>query len=187
MEDRNGNGLPDETWYELKGGDDVNPAYQALITRRYSLSYYKIGDETTVNEFNQTIGAIGWVDAKGRTGVMGGGWPSLWGVSGDWVTYTCTLLRDNDDIVSSNYTDLKDWAGYVDVQSSNGNFPSHTFSVAHAMRADGSPAHLSQVKFIKVQTAVFRYGGTFGEISTEIVDATNMDDQSGGFPDPNSN
>jgi hypothetical protein len=40
------------------------------------------------------------------------------------------------------------------------------------------------VKFVKVQTAAFRYGGVFGDVSTEIAVANGLPDQSGGFVIP---
>jgi hypothetical protein len=43
------------------------------------------------------------------------------------------------------------------------------FYVKDAMDAAGNPVTLTNVRFIKAQTAVFRYGGIFGEVSTEIT------------------
>jgi hypothetical protein len=34
MEDKNGNNIPNEMWYELKGRGDKKTAYKNLITRR---------------------------------------------------------------------------------------------------------------------------------------------------------
>jgi hypothetical protein len=43
----------------------------------------------------------------------------------------------------------------------------------------------SSIRFVKVQTAYFNYGGVFGEHSTEIVRSDpGFTDQSGGFPNP---
>jgi hypothetical protein len=78
--------------------------------------------------------------------------------------------------------------GYVD--SLGSTLPAHHpdwawdyFYVSDAVRADGSPANLGAVHFIKVHTGRFKYGGLFGEISTEIYSADYLGQQS-DFPLP---
>jgi hypothetical protein len=180
QEDNNGNGLPDEMWHEVRGGDDDDPAWRDYITRRYAVTYFT--GNGTVNQLGRpphytgtAAAATCWVDSKGRTGILPGGFPSPWGVTGDWVTYTCTLLRDDGDIATGNYNGLSA-SGYVDTIDTV--FPAHK-----AMRADGTSANLSAVQFIKVQTGIFRYGGLFGDISTEVQEADFLGRQS-SFPKP---
>jgi transcription elongation GreA/GreB family factor len=183
--DANGNGFPDETWYELKGGEDEDAFSRALISRRHAISYYRGPD---VPSGSWVFSVVYWVDKKGRSGRMYG-WPSAFGVSdteGTRVTYTGTMLRDTGDIAIPGYDDLPS-VGYVDTAGGSAKFPGSVFNVARdAVKADGSPANLDPtlVRFVKVQTAFFRYGGTFGDVSTEIVKATGLADQSGGFPMP---
>jgi hypothetical protein len=177
QEDRNGNGLPDETWHELRGGDEDDPAWKDRITRRYAVTYFKGSDHSTVNEYGQLIREVYWADSKGRTGMVPGGFPSAWGVAGNWVTYTGTLLRDDGNIATGNYDNLAPMPGYADAIGD-------TFYTSAAMDLAGTPVTLSAVKFIKVQTAVFRYGGLFGDVSTEIKYADFLGTQS-LFPDPN--
>jgi hypothetical protein len=170
QEDKNGNGLPDEMWHELRGGDDDDSAWRDKITRRYAVSYFKTPDSGTINEYGQLIRKVYWADSKGRTGKIPGGFPSPWGVVGDWVTYTCTLLRDNGQIATGSYNDLIA-TGYVDAATVD-------FFVNKAMGADGAPVTLTAVKFIKVQTGIFRYGGLYGDVSTEIQYADFLGTQS---------
>ncbi|MDR0597219.1 MAG: hypothetical protein LBG14_01785 [Treponema sp.] len=178
QEDNNGNGLPDETWYELPGGDDDDPYQKNRITRRYAITWFR-GDGTVEQHRSQSNRnrVSYWVDSKGRTGMLDpGAFPgSEWGVTGNWVAYTCTLLRDDGNIGTSNYSDLVA-EYYVDASYT-------TFPVSKAMRADGTPANLTAVKFIKVQTARFRYGGIFGEVSTEVKYADGLGYLT-DFPDP---
>jgi hypothetical protein len=176
QEDRNGNGLPDEMWYEVRGGDDDDPAWKNAITRRYAITYVKGSEYGTVNQYDQIIREVYWADSRGRSGMIPGGFPRLWGVVGDWVTYTTTLLRDDGNIAVSNYSGLVPMPGYVDAL---GNI----FSIDKAMKADGIPVTLSAVSFIKVQTSVFRYGGNFGDVSTEIQSADYLGVQT-DFPMP---
>ncbi|MDR2377116.1 MAG: bacterial Ig-like domain-containing protein [Treponema sp.] len=184
QEDNNGNNSPDEMWYELKGGDDGNAAYKDLIRRRYAITYFNSGGEGQANDYGQTIRTICWADAKGRTGLIPGGWSGVWGVTGDWVSYTGTLLRDNGKICNNQYPNLDDSWGYVDACNLGAAAENRTkFFIKDAMRADGSPLTLSKVRFIKVQSAVLYYGGIFGEVSTEINTADFLGSQT-DFPDP---
>jgi hypothetical protein len=176
QEDNNGNGLPDEMWYELRGGDDDDSVWKNYITRRYAVTYFKGSDYGTTNEYGQYITEVYWADSRGRTGMIPGGFPHKWGVVGDKSTYTCTLLRDNGRIATSDYGGLLPMPGYVDALGVD-------FSVNKAMRADGTPITLTAVKFIKVQTGVFRYGGLYGDVSTEIQYADFLGTQS-WFPKP---
>jgi hypothetical protein len=177
QEDKNGNNIPDEMWYELKGGDEYPghlETYGRQITRNYSLTYVKGTDEPIINGYDQKIRTIYWADCRGRSGQMRGGWSSPWGVSGDWVTFTGTLLRDTGDISTGQYNGLEEMGGYVDCYGWGkwwSNNPRERFYITDAIRADGKPANLNEVRFVKVQTAVFRYGGIFGDISTEIAGA----------------
>jgi hypothetical protein len=160
QEDRNGNGLPDETWYELKGGDEDDPAWKGKITRRYAVRYFNAGGGGAVNEYGQTLREVYWTDSKGRGGYLPGGWPSDFGVTGNWVTYTLTLLRDNGNIDTGAYGYYPMY-GYVDAVA-------ETFYIKDAMDITGSSVNLQAVRFLKVQTSVFHYGGSFGDVSTEI-------------------
>jgi hypothetical protein len=178
QEDRNGNGLPDETWYELKGGDDSDPAWKDKITRRYALRYFNAAGGETVNEHGQTIQELYWTDSKGRSGYLPGAFPSDWGVTGDWVTYTLTLLRDTGNIDTGNYGGLTtNVPGYVDALGD-------TFFTSAAMDITGNPVTLKAVRFLRVQTSIFCYGGSFGDVSTEIKSADFLGKLT-DFPDPN--
>jgi hypothetical protein len=172
QEDNNGNGLPDETWYELYGSDDFN-SWKSQITRRFAITYVKCPDSTeNVNTFAQTVRDVYWADAKGRAGMMRAGWPVSWGVPGDRVTYTGTLLRDDParNPWSARYPlDGFDY-GYADTYCrQQGRYGK--FRVTDARRADGSPVTLTNVRFIKVQTGIFMYGGSVGDVSTEVYSA----------------
>ena len=105
QEDRNGNNLPDEVWY----GPAASGAWgeDAGLSHRYSVTFFKHGDAGVVNEYGQTIREIYWVDCRGRTGEIPGGWPWESGVSnasGAWVTYTGTLVWDDGVVKSADYT-----------------------------------------------------------------------------------
>jgi hypothetical protein len=183
QDDRNGNGIPDEMWYELTGSDEHNSLTKPYITRRYAIKWFRQTGDWVDNEYGQILRCICWVDSKGRAGVMASGWPTDWGVSGDWVSYTGTVIRNGQGSSLDAGIDFpRGLAGYVDCFN-NGD-QSYVFSKDVAIRADGSPANLASIRFVKVQTGYFYYGGAVGEHSTEIVSATGLNDQSGGFPNP---
>jgi hypothetical protein len=186
--DENQNGLPDDTWYELKGSDDEDPRYSSMISRRYAVTWFDLGDEGTENEYGQLIQSLCWVDSRGRSDFFGGGWPSVWGVSAPKVTFSGTMLRDDGEPIygyDSFFIPDVDW-GYVDggylSRESNADL-NGKFFVSNAMQRDGSPANLPWIDFIKVQTAIFSYGSGFGEISTEIYSADGLGVQT-DFPLP---
>jgi hypothetical protein len=187
QEDRNGNNLPDETWYELKGSDDDDPRYKDLISRRHAVAWFKTGYSVhTANNGYAGITAINgvyWVDSSGRAAFMGpSGWASQWGVTGNQVTYTCTRIR-NDGVVH-RFASSNDFGGYVDSVQYGKWVPHGWFYISDAIRADGASVTLTAVRFVKVQTAYLGYGNPFWDVSTEIVSGTDLPDQSNGFPMP---
>ena len=86
MQDENGNGLPDDTWYELKGSHTLLPQTR----RRYAVTYVRESS------------AVSWKDNYGGIGTLGG-WPA--GAPSP-MTFVGTGLP-------GPYTQV--WSGYVDV------------------------------------------------------------------------
>jgi hypothetical protein len=167
QEDLNGNNEPDEVWYEAHGAPSTA---NTPITRRYSVTFFKADDTSSPsqNTYGQIIRDIYWADCKGRAGKIHGGWPYKYGApnyDGAKVTYTCTLFSDDDRINVKGVGDFKLPANvpFVDY------YPPEKFPISSAVAADGSPVKLTNVRFVKVHTAVFQIGdSSFGEISTEI-------------------
>ncbi|MEA4918276.1 PKD-like domain-containing protein [Proteiniphilum sp.] len=157
MQDENGNGLPDDMWYELKGS--VYGTKQHIA--RYALTYFRPkGNE------------IFWVDNLGNTGAgsaLSGGitkYPNF--VPGDRVTFVGTCLQSTMNeggiITNPGY----DW-GYVDnVNSRTG------FYIEDAVQADGTPANLKYIDFVKVHTGMNVDAKILGEVSTETSAAFDL-------------
>jgi hypothetical protein len=172
--DDNRDGIPNDTWYEIPGSDDDNPTLKARIIRSFGLHYILMPGFT--NSFGQTFGQPPfdlkcWVDNKGRIGDMQLGWPSGWGVSGAdhaWLELSGTRLRGDPGAVEGG-PDAPFGNGYVD----SGYLLE--FSVSNAMKADGTPANLPYIDFVRVQTGAFYYGtGVAGDLSTEIGGAEGL-------------
>jgi hypothetical protein len=158
-QDDNGNGLPDDTWYELKGSEHGNPN----TIQCYAVTYYKpTGDKGPV-----------WIDNQGNSGAFPDrtyydvpqGYP--YHAGGDYVTLTGTRLPRNVDfggdsggIISNPEFD----GGYVDN-------PGKYFRIEDAVQADGTAINLKYVDFVKVHTGQNAMAGILGEVSTETSPA----------------
>jgi hypothetical protein len=108
------------------------------VTRRYAVTYSKN---------NRT-----WEDNLGNSGTLGIGQAYPSGYPSE-MTLVGTLL--------TRFTSGENLRGYVDILAD-------TFDIAKAIHADGTPASLDHIDFVRVQTAEHVYDSTFGEFSTEI-------------------
>lgn len=173
MRDENGNGLPDDTWYELKGSEYGKPE----TLQNYSVTYYRPeGDRRPVK----------WRDSEGEEGEIDflrlhnqDSYYPAW-IKEDSYTLTGTRLKarnvQNDNGTWTNHP--FDW-GYADNYSptdrltggSEAGIMSSTnhFRISDAVTADGEPANLKFIDFVKVQTAVNAKSGALGECSTEVI------------------
>jgi hypothetical protein len=179
QEDRNNNGIPDEMWYELKGSHDSVPGG---LHRRYAVTYIDTSVETTTIDTK----LIYWMDAWGRAGTWDSKWHTSWPSR---ITFTSTLLGAETGRTPGSLLGSSLW-GYVDISGpSSGHGPPgdihkpYEFPIHRAIRADGSSVALTDVRFIKVHTAVFERTQLFGDKSTEIYSADFLGQQT-DFPLP---
>lgn len=181
-EDVNGNGLPDDPWYELAGSE-----YSKETTlKNYRLTYhtpaadhvadpdpdYKyITDRTYIRwESNNTDQPSGYVMRNSYHSQSY--WP-------EWLD--AQTLEFDGTKLADNYIDLNgdgtyfvqlfsDW-GYAD------NLPNTEdkgFNIEWAVDADGNPVKLDKINFVKVYTGVNQYCGWLGESSTEVAGAEDL-------------
>lgn len=161
MQDTNGDGLPNDTWYELKGSE-----YDRSDTG-YEITYLRPEQPGT---------DIAWRDNRGGEGVVARNghhtqesYFPAW-VGSDALTFSGTLLPSN--ITESGdglYVMVSFGWGYADNASSRDLIGGvNCLRIANAVTADGEPANLTQVDFIKVQTGVNDARPLIGEISTEV-------------------
>ncbi|MCD7935224.1 MAG: cell surface protein [Tannerellaceae bacterium] len=164
MQDTNGNGLPDDEWYELKGSE--------------------YGKEETIQEYYATYTRpsvpglpIYWKDNQGNYGAIEVGYYNhdfypTW-VKEDQYTLYGTCLKHKTSLVNGLWVNGSfDW-GYADNVGmdilEDGN---NHFRISDAVHLDGSPANLQFIDFVKVQTGVNVTAGILGEVSTEVFDFT---------------
>jgi hypothetical protein len=112
--------------------------------RRYAVTYLRPTGTNTGGT---------WIDNLGGSGVYFKHFPPQF--SGD-LTFAGTKLDVDYRI---------DYPDYVDTVSAS------KFDISDAIQADGSPATLQYIDFVKIQCAVLEEAGIFGEISTEVVTA----------------
>ncbi|MCM1504578.1 MAG: cell surface protein [Muribaculum sp.] len=179
--DTNGNGLPDDEWYELAGSDYSNPS-----TRHgYSITYHApdpnreiVGDEDgNLNDLHY----IKWIDSSGATGYM----PKNIFHSQDYypkwveeksITLQGTCLPENGIDVSGygSYYILYSFGwGYVD-NHPNDYADLNSFNIDHAVDSRGNHVDLPGADFIRVYTGVNQYCGWLGETSTELCRAQDL-------------
>ncbi len=157
MADVNGNGLPDDTWYELKG-----EAYEDEVAG-FAVTYTR----TDVN------GDIQWLADDGSEGTI----PHIdsfhsqpyfpqW-IKSDAITFQGKRLPDNGVYNSSTGRfDLYCLLGYAD--SFPDTDPRSALDIDSAVDAEGAQVTLRCIDFIRVTTAVLQVNGPLGECSTEI-------------------
>lgn len=174
MQDENGNGKPDDTWYELKG---CETGAEGTI-QNYSVTYYR---PTEVGA------AVKWEDSLGEEGEISRV-PShkqdyyypAW-IEEDSYTLSGTRLEARNYDKSGNGTmwinPPYEW-GYADNasdidrlidgdNSSAAAVPNH-FRISDAIDSKGKKVELEYIDFVKVQTALNAQSGWLGELSTEV-------------------
>lgn len=174
MQDENGNGLPDDNWYELKGSETGKPG----TVQDYEVTYYR----PSVPKSNTL-----WTDNFGKKGEIDWlGFHQQDYYYPNWVkenTYTlrgtCLESRTEDQSGQGTYWVNKefDW-GYVDNFSPidrltddinyNASANANHFKIKNARTFDGKDIHLEYIDFIKVQTGLNVKAGWLGENSTEV-------------------
>lgn len=164
--DENGNGQPDDTWYEIAG----SAMYDSGTVRKYSVAYF-LPDSISSD--------IPWKDNRGNKGCIRRSsfhvqptYFPLW-LSTDSLCFTGTRLPDNarwEENASGGGQWILfsfDW-GYAD-NHSNMNDGSN-IDLDWAVDSLGHPVHLESVDFIKVVCALNQQlGNGVGESSTEFA------------------
>lgn len=174
MQDENGNGLPDDNWYELKGSETGKPE----TIQDYEVTYFR----TFIPKGNTQ-----WIDNNGNKGTIDWlGFHLQPFYYPNWVkenSYTLrgTLLKSRTYDQSGNGTywvnPSFDW-GYadnfspIDRLTGDDNYNaapnSNHFKISNAITHDTKPIHLKYIDFIKVQTGLNTKAGWLGENSTEV-------------------
>lgn len=177
MQDANGNGLPDDVWYELKGSETGKPE----TVSRYAVTYIRPAGAKSAVPWRDNLGATGQIDYLAAFHRQDCYYP-LW-VEADSYTLRGTRVTSRIEQKGGDWVVHPLAWGYADNLgkdrlSEEGNPEADPksvyFRIANAVRSDGTPVNLSYVDFIKVQTGTNAQAGRIGEISTEVFSFRDM-------------
>lgn len=147
--DENGNGKPDDTWYELKGSEYDNPTTVHSYTKTYTRE-----SDTIRSPFHRQPYYPQWIKASS-------------------MTFTGSLLAPlTEQIGGQNVQRILDY-GYAD-NKPNKDIEGTSFDLSWAVDADGKSVSLPIVDFIRIYTAVDETYNQTGELSTEIIGAIDL-------------
>lgn len=167
MQDENGDGLPNDTWYELKGSEAGKPGTR----QNYALTYFKPKSAGMPVAWSDTLGNSGTLDLRPS-------YPSWIKTASYKLRGTCLIAKNTQDPVSGNWTNADYEWGYADNFGSDllsaDAYPEakrghNYFKVENAVAVNGSSVNLQYIDFIKVQVGVNAQSGWLGEISTEVL------------------
>ena len=175
MQDENGNGNPDDSWYELKGSETGKES----TIQNYSVTYYRPSEPQQSVKWTDSEGNSGEVDYLKAFHQQDYYYP-LW-IKEDSYTLTGTCLEGRNYDQSGNGTYWVnaeyDW-GYTDNFSdidrlsndnnANAGANANYFKISNAIDEKGNPVDLKYIDFIKVQTGCNTKSGWLGENSTEV-------------------
>lgn len=166
MQDENGNGLADDTWYELKGSET------GLVTtyQDYEVTYYRPTSSGMPVAWSDNKGGSGTIDYLASFHNQPSYYPT-W-VEADSYTLRGTRLEARNYDKSGNGSmwiqPAYDW-GYVDNYSERDCVDAeNSFDISNAIDILGKPIQLEYIDFVKVQSAVQAKSGWLGELSTEV-------------------
>ena len=167
-QDVNGDGLPNDQWFELAGSEYGTDNHNT----EYAITYFRPDMKKS---------AVGWRDSNNDTGYIP--YMSYWNPSAyywqSWqketseMTFFGSRLRDRSTY-EQGISDIPpyEW-GYVDnlsdidfIEGPAGKM--NYFKISNARTWDGQPANLEYIDFVKVQTAQTGSTPNLGEISTEV-------------------
>jgi hypothetical protein len=187
MEDENGNGKADDTWYELAGSD-----YWFTSTKRgLSVSYTNPGGDKAHD--------ISWEDNLGNSGLIKANnahtqpyYPlhdSFPSISPDLYALEGTQIKGLVFAAPTGVKSIERAFGYADnhlrgssphtipdnpytrmVENSGGD----AFDIGWAIDSSGHYLELDRIHFIKVQSGIMADGGILGELSPEITGAVDV-------------
>ena len=175
MQDENGDGLPNDTWYELRGSE-----YGKEETLRdYAVTYYRPEAPKMNVSWTDNRGASGTIEYLGAFHQQDYYYPA-WVEAGSYTLRgPCLQSRSYDQSGNGTYwvNPAFEW-GYadnfspVDRLSDSDNYNAaasdNHFKIANAVTFDGKNADLKYIDFVKIQVAVNQQCGWIGEVSTEV-------------------
>lgn len=177
--DANGNGLPDDAWYEISGSADADSTAALLpdaegwarMQYGYELSYFR----------PDTLADVPWEDGSGRRGYIVRNafhqqdYYPLW--QADTLTMYGTLLPPNASDLSGQGSYWLSEAfryGYVDNVANNDTLGCSIDLSWAVDPISRQPVQLTHADFFRIYCAELQQCGWLGETSTEFCGATDL-------------
>jgi len=160
--DTNNNGLPDDTWYELKGSEYSHTIHDYSVTYTY-----------------QSMHDTPWTDNQWQNGVIPRNtyhtqeYFPLWLTSQGSLTFNGGRLPDNATYADGSYTLHAFGYGYAD-NLPNTNIEGCSMDLGWAVDANGNSVSLSHADFVRISNGTNQVCGTLGETSTEVMGAEDL-------------
>lgn len=169
MQDTNGNGLPDDEWYELRGSEWGGDTH----TQNYAVRYYRPVAAAMNVQWRDNLRTEGRI-TRNATHTHDYYYPT-WLTEAHYTLYGSRLAPNTTTDTSGRYINNPYAWGYADNKGSDAeagadssNAAKCYFKISNAVNIDGSAADLQYIDFVKVQTAINFVAGALGEISTEV-------------------
>lgn len=167
MQDENGDGEPNDTWYELSGSETG----KAETIQNYTITYYRPEASKMDVVWSDNIGGSGVVKYLEDFHNQDYYYPA-W-IEADSYTLRGTLLKSRSYDSSGNgskwVNPAFEW-GYADNASTIDNLNrENLFEISNAINEQGNAVKLEYIDFIKVQSAIQQQCGRIGEVSTEVT------------------
>jgi hypothetical protein len=172
MQDTNGNGLPDDEWYELRGSETG----KSSTVQDYEVTYYRPANKS----------AVRWKDSEGAAGQIDylGSFHNQLSYYPNWIDAESYTLRGTRLATNSSVEQLTgywinnpyEW-GYADnfgndnitgSDTTTGDGQRTGFKISNAMHRDGTSVDLKFIDFVKVQVGMNAKSTILGEVSTEV-------------------
>ena len=170
MQDENGDGLPNDNWYELLGSDTES----ASTIKNYAVTYYRPSGEQMSVQWTDNQGNLGKIDYLKTFHNQDFYYPNWINENSYTLRGTRLAARNYDKSGNGSNWILPEYNwGYVDNFSSTDrtstNSKANRFDISNAIDVNGNLVELDFIDFVKVQTAVNSKSDWLGEMSTEVV------------------
>ncbi len=171
--DANGNGIPDDEWYEIYGESHL---LESTIAD-YEITYYR--PENEIEE--ETAEYIAWRDNQGQSGYLAKNGTHLQSYLPIWdnkdeFTFSGRRLADNAVFENNRWVLHNVGWGYADNFSNKDE--GANIDIAWARDRNGDEVDLPCINFVKVQAAIRQECGWIGEVSPEIGGAMDLHNNS---------
>ena len=167
--DANGNGKPDDEWYELRGSEYASSA----TIHNYEITYVY-----------EAMKSVKWTDNQGKEGVVernsfhGQEYFPQWLASQGSLTFRGARLANNAQWSVYQFILPAYDYGYADNQpnlvNSEPNVEGCGMDISWAVDSEGNPVTLTHIDFVKCYNAMNQQCPNIGETSTEITGAEDL-------------